>query len=87
MRTPALPTVDQLAQLAMESEKDDPFDWGTLNIDKRSAYTMMASHALELYATQGPYRDIILLSSVTRLIVENFILNLKLQQYEKQRKQ
>jgi len=80
----ALPTVEQLAQIAMAAEEGDPFDWSNLKIDKQAAYELMASHALELYATQGPYRDVILLSSLTKSIVENFILNLKLEQYEKQ---
>ncbi len=79
---PPLPTVQQLAQISMAAEEGDPFDWGSLNIDKQAAYEMMASHALELYATQGPYRDIILLSSLTKAIVENFILNIRLKQYE-----
>ncbi len=79
---PPLPTVQQLAQISMAAEEGDPFDWGSLNIDKQAAYEMMASHALELYATQGPYRDIILLSSLTKAIVENFILNIRLQQYK-----
>ena len=70
----------------MAAEEGDPFDWGSLNISKQAAYELMASHALELYATQGPYRDIILLSSLTKSIVENFILNLKLEQNEKQSK-
>ena len=81
-----IPTVHQLAQISMAAEEGDPFDWGNLKIDKQSAYELMASHALELYATQGPYRDIILLSSLTKSIVENFILNLKLEQYENQSK-
>ena len=81
-----LPTVEQLAQISMAAEEGDPFDWGSLNISKQAAYELMASHALELYATQGPYRDIILLSSLTKSIVENFILNLKLEQNEKQSK-
>ena len=78
---PPLPTVQQLAQISMAAEEGDPFDWGSLNIDKQAAYEMMASHALELYATQGPYRDIILLSSLKKAIVENFILNIKLKTF------
>ena len=83
---PPLPTVQQLAQISMAAEEGDPFDWGNLKIDKQAAYEMMASHALELYATQGPYKDVILLSSLTKSIVENFILNIKLEQYEEQSK-
>jgi len=78
-----LPTVKELADIAMAAEEGDPFDWGSLHISKQSAYEMMASHALQLYTTQGKDRDIILLSSFTKLVVENFILNLRLKQYEK----
>ena len=79
-----LPTVKELADIAMSAEEGDPFDWGSLRISKQAAYEMMASHALQLYTTQGKDRDIILLSSFTKLVVENFILNLRLKQYEKQ---
>ena len=78
-----LPTVKQLAQISMAAEEGDPFDWGTLNVSKQVAYEMMANHALSLYSTQGNDRDIILLSALTKAIVENFVLNLKLKQYEK----
>ena len=78
-----LPTVKELADIAMAAEEGDPFDWGTLNVSKQVAYEMMASHALSIYTTQGEQRDIILLSALTKAIVENFVLNLKLKQYEK----
>jgi hypothetical protein len=78
-----LPTVKELAEISMAAEEGDPFDWGTLNVSKQVAYEMMAGHALSLYSTQGNDRDIILLSALTKAIVENFVLNLKLKQYEK----
>jgi|TARA_B110000908_G_scaffold166646_1_gene218114 hypothetical protein len=77
-----LPTVAQLVDIAMSAEEVDPINWGELNITKEAAYEMMANHALSLYSTQGEDRDIILLSSFTKLVVENFILNLRLQKYE-----
>ena len=78
-----LPTVKELADISMAAEEGDPFDWETLNVSKQVAYEMMASHALSIYTTQGEQRDIILLSALTKAIVENFVLNLKLKQYEK----
>lgn len=81
-----LPTVKELADISMAAEEGDPFDWGTLNVSKQVAYEMMASHALSLYTKQGEQRDIILLSALTKAIVENFILNIKLKQYEDQSK-
>jgi len=70
-------SVKQLAELAKEVETEDPIDWGMLAIDEDQAYELIASQVLELYNTNDQYA---LLASVTKLIVENFVLNLKLQQ-------
>jgi hypothetical protein len=70
-------SVKQLAELAKEVETEDPIDWGMLAIDEDQAYELIASQVLELYNTSDQYA---LLASVTKLIVENFVLNLKLQQ-------
>ena len=70
-------SVKQLAELAKEVETEDPIDWGMLAIDEDHAYELIASQVLELYNTNDQYA---LLASVTKLIVENFVLNLKLQQ-------
>jgi len=77
-----LPTTEQLVELAMEGEVTDPIDWNGLNIDKVTAYKLMADQALSMYSTVGPDRDLVMLSIITKMIVENFILNLKLKKYE-----
>lgn len=74
-----LPSVQQIADIAMESEITDPIDWTGLHISERAAYEMMANHAMEVYVTNAEFRDAILLSTITKLMVENFVLNLKLQ--------
>ena len=70
-------TVKQLVQLAKDCEASDPIDWGMLSIDEESAYELMASQVLEKFSDCD---KTILMASVVKLIVENFVLNLKLRQ-------
>lgn len=76
-----MPTLDQLAEIAMENEITDPIDWGMLAVSEKHAYKMMASYVLEMAEAQGDseHFDVILMATVTKLLVENFVLNLKLQ--------
>ena len=72
---------EQLISLAKEVENTDPIDWGMLAISEDQAYELIASSVLENYLlTDSDYRDIIMLSVVLKLTVENFVLNLKLAQ-------
>jgi hypothetical protein len=70
-------SVDQLVELAKEAESEDPIDWGMLAIDEENAYRLIATHVLELYNGND---QVVMLASITKLIVENFVLNLKLYQ-------
>lgn len=72
-------SVDQLAKLAQEVEGTDPIDWGMLSVDEESAYKLIASQVIEMYNTND---QITMLATITKLIVENFVLNLKLMQKE-----
>lgn len=65
---------EQLAELAMEVEVTDPIDWGNLSIDERTAYQLMSTHVLEM-----DNDDITMRAIIVKLLVENFVLNLKLQ--------
>jgi hypothetical protein len=69
-------SVDTLVELAKEVENEDPIDWGMLSIDEDTAYRIIASQVLEIYNTND---QLTMLASITKLIVENFVLNLKLQ--------
>lgn len=66
-----------LAQLAQESEIVDPIDWGYLNISEEDAYNLMAMHVAELENDPIPLK-----SMVVKLLVENFVLNLRLLNYK-----
>tara|TARA_B110000971_G_scaffold177794_1_gene183557 strand:+ start:255 stop:518 length:264 start_codon:yes stop_codon:yes gene_type:complete len=68
-----------LVDLAMECELSDPIDWGLLRITEEQAYQMMASQLLEQF-DEVKKADLIpvILATATKLLVENFVLNLKL---------
>lgn len=74
-------TIDQLADIAMENEITDPIDWGMLSVSEKHAYKIMASHVLEIVENQkdDEFLNVILMATITKLLVENFVLNLKLQ--------
>ena len=73
------PTVKQLAELARESDDQDPIDWGELKITEDHAYEMMASNVLEQFSSiPEDQRLTVSMATVTKLLVENFVLNVKL---------
>ena len=71
--------VDFLVELAMECELTDPIDWGLLHITEQQAYQMMASQLLEQFSGVNK-KDMVtvILATATKLLVENFVLNLQL---------
>jgi len=62
-----------IVDLAKETEVTDPIDWGNLHISEDQAYKMMASHVMEMDLDDLTSRAII-----TKMLVENFVLNVKL---------
>jgi hypothetical protein len=70
---------ETLVALAKEVETEDPIDWGMLNISEEDAYRLVATSVLEQFAQPwGDDTQTAILATVTKLIVENFVLNLKL---------
>ena len=65
--------IKNLVILAKEGAEFDPIDWGDLNISEDQAYVMMATHVLEM-----PLEDLTARAIIVKLLVENFVLNLKL---------
>ena len=65
--------IEDLVSIAMEAEIADPIDWGELNISEEEAYRMFAATVLEM--GNEPMAD---KAIIVKLLVENFILNLKL---------
>jgi len=68
-----------IVELAKEVAVGDPICWDNLSLDEDAAYGMMAASILE-HAESMPMesRDIIMLATITKLVVENFVLNLRL---------
>tara|TARA_B100000780_G_scaffold114398_1_gene80166 strand:+ start:997 stop:1272 length:276 start_codon:yes stop_codon:yes gene_type:complete len=71
--------VEELVDLAKHSELGDPIDWGLLAITENQAYQMMASSVLEqITELDKDQQTYVAMASMTKLLVENFVLNLKL---------
>ena len=72
-------TVEQLVEIAEAFELGDPIDWGMLSVNEHDAYLFLASGVLENYNSADPSdREIMMLASVVKLTVENFVLNIRL---------
>lgn len=70
-------TVEQLVEIAEGIELSDPIDWGMLKISEHDAFVLMATSVLESYEkTDHETRDMIMLATVVKLVVENFTLNM-----------
>ena len=73
MMTPDNEAVINLVMLAKAASDFDPLDFEGLNITQEQAYTIMATHVLEMernHLTDG--------AIIVKLLVENFVLNCKL---------
>lgn len=78
-------TVEDLLELVREIDSEDPIDWGMLNINEQTATEMLANSILEQYQQDWQRmsdrdRTLIMMATITKLVVENFTLNLKLTQ-------
>ncbi len=71
-------TVKLLATLAQEVEVTDPIDWGMLSVDENTAYNLISANVIEQWGEPRDERELGILATMTKLIVENFVLNLKL---------
>ena len=71
--------IEQLVELAREVENGDPIDWGMMPIREEDAYRQMATQVIEMMKSYNPIdRQHVALASITKLLVENFVLNYKL---------
>lgn len=75
-------SLEELISLTKEVEAEDPIDWGMLNISEEAAYKMIASSVLEMFNAWSTHeeKEIVMLVTITKLVLENFVLNLKLLQ-------
>ena len=72
--------LDLLVEIAQEVEGQDVIDWSQLAVGKQESFKMVATSVLEMFdKTEYSFDDkVIGMSTITKLIVENMILNLKI---------
>lgn len=74
---------EQLAELAMLVEDEDPLDWDVTRIDRHAMYMVSASHIIENFVEKDPNplteNYITLIASMTYTLVENVYLRERLQ--------
>lgn len=77
-----LKTVEALIR---ETELADPIDWGMLNISEDDATRLIALSVVQHYEAhirpmEERDREYVFVSSIAKLTLENFVLNVKLAQ-------
>lgn len=72
-------SLDDIVLLAKDVELGDSIDWSGLNVDRDTVYQIIGSQIVDLYESWQSIEDneLILLATVTKLVVENYVLNLK----------
>lgn len=70
--------IDQLVELAEQVEREDPIDWGYLQVSETESYKLLANALLEQFGVPETERELLLFVSLLKTVVENFALNLKL---------
>jgi hypothetical protein len=73
-------TLEQLCDIAFAHEEGDPIDWGVFKQGKEEAMKMIGTSILEMFDKDTITDDdrLIMLSTITKLTVENMILHSKL---------
>ena len=58
----------------------NPIEWGELSVEEEQAFLMMASQVLEqMEGCPEDQRAVVAMATMTKLLVENFVLNLRLE--------
>jgi hypothetical protein len=72
--------LDLLVDIAQEVEGQDDVDWSRLNLNRQDAYKLVATSILEMFDKKEYTFDdkVIIMSTITKLTVENMMLNIRL---------
>ena len=70
--------IERIALLAQEVEIGDPIDWGMLELKEDDAYKLIAMNTVNQFDKYNLHEREIMIATITKLVVENFVLNLKL---------
>jgi len=74
--------IDQIVKLAQDVEVEDPIDWGMLEVSEENAYRLIAMNVVNQFDKYSVHERQIMIATITKLVVENFVLNLKLQKVQ-----
>jgi hypothetical protein len=76
--------IDTLVDLAFAVEEGDPIDWGLFKDGKEQSMKMIAASIIEQFDKEVYTDDdrLIIMSTITKLVVENFILHARLRKQE-----
>lgn len=71
---------EEIIELAKNVELEDSIDWSEIDVDRDAIYQMVGSQVYELYAESSnePDNEAVLLATVIKLVIENFVLNLQI---------
>lgn len=74
-------TLEEIIELAKEVETTDSIEWDDLPLDKDRIYQLVGSQAYDLYKQNADTNDgeAIIVATIIKLLVENFVLNLKVE--------
>lgn len=75
----------QLIELAKEIEVGDPIDWDDMPLEQDTVYRMLGASVLERIEgiDSSDSREAILLATAINLVVANFVLQLRLRDFDK----
>ena len=75
-------SLENLIEFAKDVELGDSISWYGLNVDRDRIYQIMGSQIFEQSQTWGDDKEIVMLASIVKLLVENFVLNVKVESLE-----
>jgi hypothetical protein len=72
--------IERIAKLAQEIESEDTIDWGMTEIKEDDAYKLIAMSVVNQFDKYTVDEREIMIATITKLVVENFVLNVKLRE-------
>ena len=72
--------IERIAKLAQEIESEDTIDWGMLHVSEEDSYKLIAMSVVNQFDKYTVDEREIMIATITKLVVENFVLNIKLRE-------
>lgn len=72
--------VEKIALLAQEIESEDSIDWSMLQVSEEDSYKLIAMSVVNQFDKYTSSEREIMIATITKLVVENFVLNIKLRE-------